>query len=214
MKKRKVIKPTPNTLKLYTIALILATELGANNDKLNHFELSLKSKCDKLLKIFQAQSPRQYLNLTYKTVKILVDKEEYKTTLNLSTLVSLLLSIVPNHQLELYFTVKGKSLNRYIIDYVDIEDFNKNISIFQNIYNYICDAYNAPNITYSTLTLNRVKTKVKKARDKPNKPKKEVSNSKSNRSIKNMRKTKAERERKARARVILAELIQKAKENG
>ena len=214
MMKVKLIKPTPNTLKLYTIALILATELGANNDKLNHFELSLKGKCDKLLKIFQAQSPRQYLNLTYKTVKILVDKEEYKTTLNLSTLIALLLSIVPNHQLELYFTIKGKSLNKYIIDYVDIEDFNKNIPIFQNIYNYLCDTYNAPNITYSTLTLKKVKSKVKKARDKPKKPRKEVSHSKSNRSVRNILKMKAEKERKARARVILAEMIRKAKENG
>ena len=211
--KMKRVKPTPNTLKLYTIALILATELGANKRELVYFEMLLKERCDRLVKIFQVQSPREYISLTVKTVQNLVDTKDYNTTLNLSTLIALLLSIVPNHQLELYFTIKGKALQDYIDTHVDIEDFNSNIYIFQGIYDSICNAYNAPKTTYSTLTLKKVKSKVKKARDKPNKPKKEVSHSKSKGSIKKMLKMKAERERKARARVILAEMIRKAKES-
>jgi hypothetical protein len=211
VKKRKVIKPTPNTLKLYTIALILATELGANKRELVYFEMLLKERCDRLVKIFQVQSPREYISLTVKTVQNLVDTKDYNTTLNLSTLIALLLSIVPNHQLELYFTIKGKALQDYIDTHVDIEDFNSNIYIFQGIYDSICNAYNAPKTTYSTLTLKKVKSKVKKARDKPNKPKKEVTKGKSKGKIEKMRIRKAERER---MKNILKEMIRKAKENG
>ena len=209
--KMKRVKPTPNTLKLYTIALILATELGANKRELVYFEMLLKERCDRLVKIFQVQSPREYISLTVKTVQNLVDTKDYNTTLNLSTLIALLLSIVPNHQLELYFTIKGKALQDYIDTHVDIEDFNSNIYIFQGIYDSICNAYNAPKTTYSTLTLKKVKSKVKKARDKPNKPKKEVTKGKSKGKIEKMRIRKAERER---MKNILKEMIRKAKENG
>lgn len=208
--KRKKLPPSANTKRLFTINLVIATELNILVKKgvsLSPFEAKLRVIANQLVEVFRYKAPSNSYVTIMKILKEEIEDKSYTLELSTSSLIYGLMSLLSSHNLKLYWEILPKEL-QYYSESIDTEEVYKSLSDFITFHKNIANKHKSEAKMFSTIKI----TKRKKEKKKRNKIIKKVNTFhdevRAKKKDKNFKKRKA---RKQKVVSILQKMIAEAK---